>query len=189
MSTDSLHRGCNSAQKSAIKTAYNDFKTLANQDGVKEDIDFNSAAALEYLGPSALNKNQQVDFQKIFTNAATVYPGSTFTPIPLANYISVRCDDPAVKCPVCKSDTSDAGSVTAYSSNKDPDDARFPFINFCPAFFRKPTLAKAIKTGSTRTDPTEKFKMTTYNNQGEFNLQRNDLCITDREKHKPCFTS
>lgn len=170
-STDSLHRGCTSTQKSAIKTAYNDFKTLANQDGIKSDIDFNSAAALEYLGPSALNKNQQANFQAVFMNAATVYPGSSLTPVPLANYISVRCDDPAAKCPVCKSDTGDAGSVTAYSSNTDPDDARYPFINFCPAFFNKPTLAEAIKDGSTLTDPRQKFKMDTYNNQGNVDLR------------------
>lgn len=35
-----------------IKEAYIDANSLVNQDGVKENIDFNSAAALEYLGPS-----------------------------------------------------------------------------------------------------------------------------------------
>lgn len=121
--THNQRRGCTSDQKNAIKTAYNIFKTLANHDGVKSNIHINSAAALEYLGPSALNVNQQVDFQAVFTSAATVYPGSSLTPVPVANYISVRCDDPTAKCPVCKSETSDAVSITAYSRKNDPDDA------------------------------------------------------------------
>jgi hypothetical protein len=50
-------------------------------DEIKKDIDFNTAAALEFLGPAILNKNQQKQIQAVFANVATVYTGSSwYTP-------------------------------------------------------------------------------------------------------------
>lgn len=40
--------------KEQIKEAYTDANRLVNIDGVKSEIDWNSAAALEYFGPSGM---------------------------------------------------------------------------------------------------------------------------------------
>ena len=41
-----------STWKEKVIEAYTDSNKLVNLDGVRKDLDFNSAAALEYLGPS-----------------------------------------------------------------------------------------------------------------------------------------
>jgi hypothetical protein len=51
-----LHSECSNKRKRNIKEAYDDFKALSHTDGVFQNIDWNSAAALEYLGPAAFNK-------------------------------------------------------------------------------------------------------------------------------------
>jgi hypothetical protein len=91
-----LHSGCFETLERNIKEAYDDFKTLSHTDGVFQNIDWNSAAALEYLGPAAFNKDQQKQIQAVFANAATVCPGSFFNPFRW--YIRVCCDDPFKRC-------------------------------------------------------------------------------------------
>src|SRR2546423_909733 len=75
------------------------FQSLVPHGWRLPNIDWNSAAALEYLGPAAFNKNQQKQIQVVFANAATVYPGSFFNPFTW--YIRVRCDDPFKRCDRC----------------------------------------------------------------------------------------
>jgi hypothetical protein len=41
--------------KGWIQEAYTDANKLVNVDGVKANIDWNSAAALEFLGPSGMS--------------------------------------------------------------------------------------------------------------------------------------
>lgn len=58
--------GCNKADttwRGKINEAYSDFQKIADTAGVKSDIAWDDAAALEYLGPSAFNKNQQKQIQ------------------------------------------------------------------------------------------------------------------------------
>src|SRR5256885_4292724 len=75
------------------------FQSLVPHGWRLPNVDWNSAAALEYLGPAAFNKNQQKQIQVVFANAATVYPGSFFNPFTW--YIRVRCDDPFKRCDRC----------------------------------------------------------------------------------------
>lgn len=166
--------GCSGTWKANIKEAYDDFKTLSNTEGVSSNIDWNSAAALEYLGPAGFNKKQQRQIQAVFANAATVYPGTFFNPFPW--YIRARCDDPRKKC------ANDAGNdpcnppqnpppkkpnptLNAYSNNKDPTDPRHPMINFCELFFKKRSLRNAYAFGSSQPGA-EKFDINNYANRG-----------------------
>lgn len=100
-------------------------------------MDFNSAAAIEYLGPPALNQGQQAAFNDIFLNLASIQPGYITTPFDWR--IHVRCDDPAQKCP-CGSQN---GPV-AYTVNRAADDG-LPRINFCPKYFARDTLDTVMK--------------------------------------------
>lgn len=50
------NRECTSGEKKAIQQAYDDYKKLTNQKGVVSGIDWNSAAALELLGPAGMKQ-------------------------------------------------------------------------------------------------------------------------------------
>ena len=52
--------------KARIDDAYYDMFYLTNVDGIMKNIDWNSAAALEFLGPPANNKRYQDRMQEIF---------------------------------------------------------------------------------------------------------------------------
>jgi hypothetical protein len=103
----------------------------------KGGINFNEAAAVEYLAPPALNKDQQTEFKNIFLQLATIQPGYIETPLDWR--IAVRCDDPARKC-LCKPNSK----VTAYTTNKD-DEYDIARINFCPLYFTSSTLDRAME--------------------------------------------
>jgi hypothetical protein len=174
-----LDRGCNRDQKNAINRAYDNFKTLSNQAGVRK-IEFNSAAAVDYLGPPGFNKKQQERIQAVFTNAATVYPGSILNPFQYS--IVVRCDDPFKRChdddperdpcnphpePNPPDGSTRTSAVNAYSRNKDPSDASASgMVNFCKNFFNKNNLDNAIARGR-QLDRNDNLRLTNYLNQGE----------------------
>ena len=84
--------------KELIDEGYYDSWLIAKSAGVASDIDWNSAAALEYLGPPGDNKNQRTQIQNVLANIATMYYGS-YGYTPFHHYIKVRCDDPAGLCP------------------------------------------------------------------------------------------
>ncbi|KAI8936964.1 hypothetical protein NX059_006192 [Plenodomus lindquistii] len=64
-----------------IKEAYSDANKLVNHEAIKDKIDFNTAAALEFLGPAVLNKDQQAQIQSVFANMATMHESaSPYTP-------------------------------------------------------------------------------------------------------------
>ncbi|KAL4862682.1 hypothetical protein BDV12DRAFT_190239 [Aspergillus spectabilis] len=48
---------------------------ISSTKGVASGIDWNNAAALEFLGPPGLNKDQQSQRQAVFANTATVIVG------------------------------------------------------------------------------------------------------------------
>lgn len=78
------YSGCDDKDKTwreKIIEAYSDASELVNHEDITEDLDFNSAAALQFLGPSGLNKDQQAQIQNVITNLATVKEGASwFTP-------------------------------------------------------------------------------------------------------------
>ena len=92
------YTGCKSfpGAKGKIDGAYYDSWVVANTDGVNSDIDWNNAAALEFLGAPGLNQDKQAQIQAVLANAATViysYKNYFFQ-----HYIKVRCDDPFNRC-------------------------------------------------------------------------------------------
>lgn len=80
---------------SKIKDAYYDMWYLTNQDNVAKNIDWNSAAALEFLGAPGLNVNSRATIQKYMYLASQVSAGWVS-----GSYIHVRCDDAGGKCPM-----------------------------------------------------------------------------------------
>jgi hypothetical protein len=78
-------------------TSTNKTPYFPSQEGVKSHIDWNSAAALEFLGPSAKDVNQQAQIQAVLANVATtIYDYKNYL---VQHYIKVRCDDPDKFCP------------------------------------------------------------------------------------------
>ncbi|KAI0190469.1 hypothetical protein EV127DRAFT_495166 [Xylaria flabelliformis] len=155
--------GCGD-NKQAIKDAYKDANKIASTDGVKSDIDWSSNAALEFLGPPALNKKQQPRIQAVMTNMETVRSG--WAPRPFANWIQARCDDPkkrcTIECPKALEDEDEA-RTRAYSINPSELNGRdWPYINFCPPFFELKSLGDAMKDTSSNSDPRTKFNLENY---------------------------
>jgi hypothetical protein len=70
---------------------------LSSTAGVAKDIDWNNAAALEFLGAPGLNKVQQPQIQAVFANTATMIY-SYKNPHLFQHYIKIRCDDPGKRC-------------------------------------------------------------------------------------------
>ena len=83
--------------KKKIDEAYYDSYLIAKQTGVASGIDWNSAAALEFLGPPGHYKGPQSHIQNVLANVATMYYGS-YGCTPLHHYLKVRCDDPEKMC-------------------------------------------------------------------------------------------
>ncbi|KAJ6437230.1 aspartate-tRNA ligase [Purpureocillium lavendulum] len=130
--------------KSWINEAYTDANRIVNLEGVKDNIDWNSAASLEYLGPPALNKNQQKQIQAVFANVATVSPGIA----PFPNWI--REDE-------------GEGEVIAYARNPDSAAGRkWPDISFCPIWYGMRNLDNAIAYGSGFSNPKSNQDISNY---------------------------
>lgn len=72
-----------------INDAYYDSWKLTNCDGIMRDIDWNSASALEFLGPPANNQRYQSRIQDLLDKAASVIYSSKN---PFVHHIHVRCD-------------------------------------------------------------------------------------------------
>ncbi|KAI0858815.1 hypothetical protein F4860DRAFT_516468 [Xylaria cubensis] len=160
--------GCGD-NKQAIKDAYNDANKIASTDGVKSDIDWSSNAALEFLGPPALNKKQQPRIQAVMTNMETVRSG--WAPRPFANWIQARCDDPkkrcTIECPKALEDEDEA-RTRAYSINPSELNGRdWPYINFCSPFFELKSLGDAVKDTSSNPDPRTRFNLENYISKGK----------------------
>ena len=84
-----------SGAKGKIDGAYYDAWVMSNTDQVASNIDWNNAAALEFLGAPGLNKDKQSQIQAVLANAATViYSNKNI----FQHYLKVRCDDPFNRC-------------------------------------------------------------------------------------------
>jgi hypothetical protein len=78
-----------------IHTLTSILSALSSTARVASNIDWNNAAALEFLGAPGLNKGQQTQIQAVFANVATmIYSYKN----PFQHYIKVRCDDPSNLC-------------------------------------------------------------------------------------------
>lgn len=122
----------------------------------KAGLNFNEAGAVEFLGPPAGNKDQQSAFQQSFLNLATIQPGYITTPLDWR--IAVCCDDPQFDC-TCG---FNPGTI-AYTVQKDPK-YQVASINFCPVYFRQPTLDQVVAEYST--DPSLEIFANLINYQG-----------------------
>ncbi|KAH8811545.1 glycoside hydrolase family 18 protein [Xylogone sp. PMI_703] len=148
--------GCDDTQKTAIYSGWQQSWKIMNlmYHNAFYDFNFNEAAAVEYLGAPALNKDQQdaikdlrggtsnpdSHFVGIYVNLATIQPGYISTPLDWK--IHVRCDDPKGKCPC-----GIASDKVAYTTNKDAQSG-IARINFCPLYFSAPDLDAAMKNGN-----------------------------------------
>ncbi|KAJ6073323.1 hypothetical protein N7467_011408 [Penicillium canescens] len=161
--------------KGKIDDAYYDAWLISNTEGVASRIDWNNAAALEFLGAPMANKDQQSEIQAVFANTATVIYSSKN---PFQHWIKIRCDDPSNVCPKsneddpCKSSSSKRDvqakvdkELLAYATNSDPDSPDYPMINLCEGFFDRRSLADAISFGNAYRYP-EKARLANYNNRG-----------------------
>lgn len=188
--------GCdagNSAWKRNIKEAYDDAHKLVSDEEIKEHLDFNSAAAFEFLGPSGLNKGEQSQIQAVFANVATVYEGSSpYTPnwirvshiswkewcwFPITHTTQARCDDPMKYCTRPKEDppkcppqsATDVANSVVFAYVRNPFHAgndRFSEINFCPEFFDLRNLGNAMAYGSAPSHPVRRSDLETYQGRG-----------------------
>lgn len=80
--------------KAKIDQAYYDAFLMSRAPGIA-DIDWNSAAALDYLGAPGFNFDKQPEIQAVLANAAAII----FTPEAVPpHFIKVRCDDPGRLC-------------------------------------------------------------------------------------------
>ena len=132
---------------------------------------------MEYLGPDALNKDQQEQIQAVLANTATVHRGWTLIP----NWLHVRCDDPRKWCSQeddndpCKDanfDDIDAEDdkkkvCFAYANNPKQSQDKYPEINFCKPFFDQRSLTNAIAFGSAFSSPVLKSDIRYYVSRGK----------------------
>jgi chitinase len=114
------------------------WKIMNHIQGVtKSGIDFNEAAAIEYLGAPATNGGQQTDYNTIYKKLTTIQPG--YIGMWFDWQLGVRCDNPGGLCP-CNIDTG----VYVYTVQKDAK-LQVLTINFCPLYFKTDTLDTVIK--------------------------------------------
>ncbi|OXV12076.1 hypothetical protein Egran_00162 [Elaphomyces granulatus] len=149
-----------------IQEAYTDANKLVNLAGVNSGIDWNSASALEYLGPSALNKDQQSQIQAVLANVATVKDGAAWwTP----NWIRIRCDDPLRRCSKCVTpqEDEDQAVVVAYARNPAQTGQKYPDISFCPPFYGLRNLDNAMAYGSGFSNAKNKFDLSNYEGRAD----------------------
>jgi len=155
-----------------INKAYYDAWVMSNLDGVKSNIDWNEAPALEFLGAPGLNRRRQKQIQAVLANVATVIYSYKN---PLQHRLHVRCDDPRKRCDKrpandpCEPNPPNHGDKpkkppNAYSMNSDPDDG-YPMINFCKGFMGTPSLNRAFKFGNGLKGP-NRFAIDKYANRG-----------------------
>ncbi|KAL7782928.1 glycoside hydrolase family 18 protein [Trichoderma ceciliae] len=137
--------GCDSKERTAILSGWQQSWKIMNPiyKEAKAGINWNEASTVEYLGPPAFNKKRQADVTNIFKNLATIQP--SWIPDYLSCGLAVRCDDAAREC------TCGVGknNIVAYTTNKD---AKYNSlrINFCPLYFRTPSLDDVMENADER---------------------------------------
>ncbi|KAI0478216.1 hypothetical protein F4859DRAFT_513800 [Xylaria cf. heliscus] len=106
-----------------------------------DNMNWNEASAVEYLGPSSLNAGVQTRIKNLYKQWGTIQPG--YIPTYFDWRLHVRCDDPYKLCKnQCHPDVNQRGPY-AYTANRDANSG-LARINFCPRYFRTPDLRGAI---------------------------------------------
>ncbi|KAI9765763.1 MAG: hypothetical protein M1840_007197 [Geoglossum simile] len=140
--------GCNTGQTITIRNAFIDSWQVMNV--VRDsNIDWNSAAAMEYLGPPGYNQARRGNIQDIIHNLGTI-TGDPPINTDLDWKIRVRCDDWKRIC--------SGSEYDAYTTNTTPN----PTINFCGPYCDNWSLKRAINAGMMATDPRYKYDMRNY---------------------------
>ncbi|KAN0075850.1 hypothetical protein V8E54_007120 [Elaphomyces granulatus] len=145
--------GCNCCgidKRQAIKTAWQ--QSWDVMDVIRElHIDWNEAAALEFLGPPGFNVQYQAVIQQIINNLGTM--NGHWVELPLDWSINVRCDDWDRGC-------SSSHPTVAYTVNNGP--RGIATINFCDDFFNEPDLFDQLLRGQQSPDYKWKYDMRNY---------------------------
>ncbi|KAL8679009.1 MAG: hypothetical protein Q9224_007071, partial [Gallowayella concinna] len=154
---------------------------MSNTEGVHANINWNEAAALEFLGAPGINQPTQSQIQAVFANIATVIYSYVE---PVEHHIHVRCDDPEKRCsspadddpcnpnpkritltnrsPPATPGVPKLGASFAYANNDGGDG--YAMINFCDGFLRQRSLTNAIAYGTGLPVPT-KFSLGNFDNR------------------------
>jgi hypothetical protein len=115
----------------------------------KLKIDWNEAAAVEFLGPPGYNVEYRAAIQDILNNLGTM-TGHIFIDWPTDWSINVRCDDWLNYC----------GRLAAYTVNRGPKAKAT--INFCNNFFKEWDLDEQVSKGRNTGDFYWKYDMRSY---------------------------
>jgi hypothetical protein len=125
--------GCDGNQQSQIKQAFNDARIILAVGA--EQVDFNSAAALEYWGPPQYTQPYR---DRIINNyVRAVADHGAVGDWWYDRYIEIHCDDLAPRngCFFRKPDGSQ-GQAAAYMFNSGGFNGNtYPIMNFCPGYF------------------------------------------------------
>ncbi|KAL3454210.1 hypothetical protein BJX65DRAFT_301996 [Aspergillus insuetus] len=165
-----LHfEGCNSKQKTAIKTAHEDAVGMAE---LVKTIDFaNDHGAMEFFGPSYLNKDYQGSIQAIFEHISTfrlsdVWPGYRMNArcsTTLDEKYQDRCKNPGLAAYTwnTKTDADDPNKAPKYNKGDAVSN-----MHFCDQFFDYHTLDTVVDEMKEKDDFKWRYNVDKYRNQG-----------------------
>lgn len=168
--------GCDSVNKRLIYSGWQQSWKIMNKMyyNAYYDMNFNEAAAVEYLGPPATNARWQDSYKgefawpgiynilrlasillsaftssktllDVYINLASIQPGYVTTPFDWR--LHVRCDDPALLC-----SCGGGNTIHAYTVNRDSESG-LARINFCPSYFSMSNLDASMKHGNDKSMP------------------------------------
>jgi hypothetical protein len=159
------YNGCPMDQRKDIEVTWQ--QSWDVMDVIRElRIDWNEAAALEYLGPPGFNVQYQATIQQILNNLGTM--NGHWAESPLDWTINVRCDDWLDEC---------GTHNVAYTTDTGP--RGIATINFCDRFFKSPDLFQQVSRGQKSGDYWWKYNMISYSNsKGEaLHWPRKKYCL------------
>ncbi|KAI9758934.1 MAG: hypothetical protein M1840_003623 [Geoglossum simile] len=123
--------GCDSYKKTQINQAFNDARiTLAVG---AEQIDWNSAAALEYWGPPEYTEPYRDRITQNYVRA--VADEGWWGDWWYDRYIEVHCDDLSDNCNFTRPDGTEARAAAYMYNSGGFGGNTYPIFNFCPGFF------------------------------------------------------
>ena len=120
---------------------------------VKDNIDFNEEAAVEFFGPPPYSDKYAANVRDIVNFASEFGQGSKWYPAPYKWQVYIQCDDWNKRC---RSNSGRKAYAGNYLLDKDfpkviheplTDEKHLkssPVINFCPAYFNMSNFAKVV---------------------------------------------
>ncbi|KAI9761710.1 MAG: hypothetical protein M1840_001714 [Geoglossum simile] len=149
---------CDPTQVATIRAGWEDSWQV--MDTIREiNINWDEAAAVDFLGPPGYNREQRAAIQDILRNLGTITGRGIPFP-PLDWQIRARCDDLKNWCPTA------ADKTEAYTTNRGENG--IATINFCPRFFTKPTLSAAMNNARRMRNPRQIFNLDSYDRTTSF---------------------